>query len=186
MRRCGWANSSELMKKYHDEIWGISVHDDQALFEMLILEGKSCGLSWELIWKKREGIKKAFDDLEPKTLAAYDKEKIDDLAKNPAVIRYRPKIEAVVSNARAYLELKKSVKSFSDFLWQYTGFKTITNEGTKQFVKNALSDKLSADLKNLGFKFVGSTIIYSFMQAVGMINDHEIGCFMRKNLSSSL
>lgn len=186
MRRCGWANSSELMKKYHDEIWGVPVHDDQTLFEMLILEGKSCGLSWELIWKKREGIKKAFDDFKPETLATYDKEKIDNLTKNPAVIRNRLKIEAVVSNAKAYLELKKSVRSFSDFLRRYTEFETETNDEVHQGVKNTLSDKLSTDLKKLGFKFVGSTIVYSFMQAVGIINDHEIGCFMCKNLSSSL
>ena len=179
IQRCKWANSSDLMKKYHDEVWGVPVHENQELFEMLILEGKSCGLSWELIWKRREGIKAAFDDLKPEILVTYDNQKVDELMKNPFVIKHRPKIEAVAQNAKAYLQLKESVGSFSDFLWSYTDFKTIKNDGKQYITRNAVSDKLSKDLKKLGFKFVGSTIIYSFMQAVGMINDHEIGCNKR-------
>lgn len=179
IQRCKWANSSELMKKYHDEVWGVPIHDDRELFEMLILEGKSCGLSWELIWKMREGIKSAFDGLNPEILVTYDDQKFDELMKNPSVIRHRLKIEAVVQNAKAYLKLKKSIDSFSDFLWSYTNFKTIKNDGKQYITQNSISDKLSKDLKKLGFKFIGSTIIYSFMQAVGMINDHEIGCSKR-------
>lgn len=176
IQRCKWANSSDLMRKYHDEVWGVPERDDEKLFEMLILEGKSCGLSWELIWKRREMIKAAFDDFKPEVLAAYNDTKIDGLMKNPFVIRHRLKIEAVVQNAKAYLNLKKSISSFSDFLWKYVGFKPIKNDGIQHITQNSISDKLSKDLKKLGFKFVGSTIIYSFMQAVGMINDHEIEC----------
>lgn len=179
IQRCKWANSSELMKQYHDEIWGVPVHNDQELFEMLILEGKSCGLSWELIWKRRKGIKLAFDGLNPEILVTYDDQKFNELMKNPLVIKHRLKIEAVVQNAKAYLKLNKSIGSFSDFLWSYTSFKTIKNDGKQCITKNHISDKLSKDLKKLGFKFVGSTIIYSFMQAVGMINDHEIDCSKR-------
>ena len=179
IQRCKWANSSDLMKKYHDEIWGVPVHGDQELFEMLILEGKSCGLRWELIWKRREGIKTAFDGFKPEILVTYDDSKVDELMKNPSVIKHRLKIAAVVQNAKAYLELKQKMGSFNDFLWNYTNFKTIKNEGTQHITRNSISDKLSKDLKTLGFKFVGSTIIYSFMQAIGMINDHEIGCFKR-------
>lgn len=176
VKRCAWAkDSSELLTKYHDEEWGRPLYDDQKLFEMLILEGKSCGLSWELILKKREHMQKVFDHFNPEILVAYDNAKIEALMQDPGIIRNKLKVNAVIENAKAYLRLKES-GSFCDFIWKYVDGKQVQNDGTKIITKNETSDKLSKDLKKLGFKFVGSTITYSFMQAVGMINDHACEC----------
>jgi DNA-3-methyladenine glycosylase I len=180
-KRCRWANSSELLRKYHDEEWGKPLHDDRRLFEMLILEGKSCGLSWELILKKRDHMKKVFDDFEPNAIIKYDDAKIDELMQDAGIIRHRAKIEAVVGNARAYFEVKKSHGSLDNFLWNYVNYQPVKTEPFEIVTRNEVSDRLSKDLKKLGFKFVGSVITYSFMQAVGMINDHEPSCSMRNN-----
>jgi DNA-3-methyladenine glycosylase I len=176
--RCLWANSSELLRKYHDEEWGKPLHNDRRLFEMLILEGKSCGLSWELILKKRDHMRKVFDNFCPEILIKYDDEKIQSLMNDAGIIRSNLKINAVIENAKAYLRLKE-YRTFDDFLWQYVNHNPVVNEGSQRIVRTELSDKLSKDLKKLGFKFVGSVIIYSFMQAVGMVNDHEKKCFYK-------
>lgn len=178
IKRCKWANSSELLKQYHDEEWGKPLYDDQKLFEMLILEGKSCGLSWELILKKRNHMKKVFDNFDPGVLIEYDAAKIESLMQDPGIIRSHLKVNAVIENAKAYLKLKQS-GSFSDFLWAYVDYKPIVNDGKQIITKSDISDRLSKDLKKLGFKFIGSIITYSLMQAVGMINDHEHDCFAK-------
>jgi DNA-3-methyladenine glycosylase I len=176
--RCAWASSS-LLIEYHDEEWGKPLHDERRLFEMLILEGKSCGLSWEIVLKKRANMRKAFDDFDPGIIAKYDAEKVDELMQNAGIIRHRAKIEAVICNAKAYLNLKDLHGSLDNFLWSYVKYQQIVTEPFEIITKNELSDRLSRDLKKLGFKFVGSVIIYSFMQAIGMVNDHEPGCFLR-------
>jgi DNA-3-methyladenine glycosylase I len=167
------------MKEYHDEEWGKPLHDDRRLFEMLILEGKSCGLSWELILKKRDHMRKVFDNFDPEMLVKYDNAKIEELMHDPGIIRHRAKIEAVIGNAKAYFEVKKNHGLLDNFLWSYVNHQPIMRGPFEITTKTELSDKLSKDLKKLGFKFVGSTIIYSFMQAVGMVNDHEPSCSMR-------
>jgi DNA-3-methyladenine glycosylase I len=176
--RCIWANSSELLRKYHDEEWGKPLHDDQRSFEMLILEGKSCGLSWELILKKRDHMRKVFNNFDPEILIKYDDEKIRSLMNDAGIIRSKLKVNAVIENAKAYLRLKEH-RIFDDFLWQYVNYKTIINDGSQRIIRSEISDKLGKDLKKLGFRFVGSIIIYSFMQSVGMVNDHENGCFCK-------
>ncbi|MDR3187260.1 MAG: DNA-3-methyladenine glycosylase I [Holosporaceae bacterium] len=178
--RCSWASSRELLRRYHDEEWGRPLHDDRRLFEMLILEGKSCGLSWELILKKRDHMREVFDNFDPEILVRYGDEKIRSLMNDAGIIRSNLKVNAVVENAKAYLRLKEG-RTFDDFLWQYVNYKPIVNDGLQRIVRSELSDKLSKDLKKLGFKFVGSVIIYSFMQAVGIVNDHEPGCYARNN-----
>lgn len=177
MNKCAWANSSELIKKYHDEEWGRAIHDDRKLFEMLILESMSCGLSWEIVLKKRDYMRQAFDNFDPERIALYSDDKIDEFMKNPYIIRHRAKLLAMVQNARAYLQLIKT-RNFNDFLWKYVGYKTIRRTSNGLITRNEISDRLSRDLKKLGFKFVGSVIIYSFMQAVGMINDHDERCII--------
>ena len=148
---------------------------------MLILEGKSCGLNWELILKKRNHMRKVFDNFNPHKLIEYNDAKVEELMRDVGIIRHRAKIEAVICNARAYFELKKLHGSLDNFLWNYVNYQSIRTEPFKIVTRNELSNRLSKDLKKLGFKFVGSTIIYSFMQAIGMVNDHEPGCLMRNN-----
>lgn len=177
--KCSWADSSEILKKYHDEEWGHPLHDDRKLFEMLNLEGMSCGLSWEIVLKKREYLRNAFDNFNPQKLIAYDDRKIDELMTNSKIIRHRAKILAVVQNAKAYLELTKH-QTLDNFLWSYVDNRPIKNETPEIITRNAISDKLSRDLKKLGFKFVGSIIIYSFMQAIGIVNDHDASCLFSK------
>jgi DNA-3-methyladenine glycosylase I len=181
IERCSWANSSELARKYHDEEWGKALHDDRQLFEMLVLEGKSCGLSWELILKKRDHMKEVFDNFEPGVLIEYGDAKIDELMQDAGIIRHRAKIEAVIGNAKAYFEVKKQHGSLDNFLWSYVNYQPIITESFERTIRNEISDNLSRDLKKFGFKFVGSVIIYSFMQAVGMVNDHVPSCFTRDN-----
>lgn len=173
--KCIWANSSEILKKYHDEEWGKPLHNDQKLFEMLNLEGMSCGLSWEIILKKRDNLRKAFANFDPQKLVEFNNEKIDELMQNPGIIRHRAKISAIIQNARAYVQLTK-YQTFDNFLWSYVNYKTIRNESPEIITRTEISDRLSKDLKKLGFKFTGSIIIYSFMQAVGIVNDHDVKC----------
>ena len=176
--RCAWANSSELLRRYHDEEWADPIYDDQKLFEILILEGQSCGLSWELILRKRDHMRIVFDNFDPELLIKYDDAKVDLLMQDSRIVRNRLKIKSLAENAKAYLELKKS-GSLSDFLWGYVSHKTIVNDGKAFVTKNDLSDKLSKDLKKLGFKFIGSTIIYTYMQVIGMIDDHADYCYKK-------
>lgn len=177
--RCNWANKSELEQKYHDEEWGVPVHHDKKLFKMLILEGKQAGLSWTTILSKMDTLCEAFDDFDPNIIIKYDDKKIESLLKNEGVIRNKLKINAVITNAKEYFNLCEEFGSLDKYLWTYVDNKPIKNSWTKIEdvpARTELSDKISKDLKKRGFKFVGSTIIYAFMQAVGMVNDHLVTC----------
>ncbi len=177
--RCDWAEGNELDRTYHDEVWGVPVHDDHQLFKMLLLEGMQAGLSWSLILKKMDTLCEAFDDFDPAKLAVYDEAKKAELLSNPGIIRNRLKVAAATTNAQAYFSLLEKHGSFDSFLWGYVGFKPLMNAWTEQAqvpASTPLSDRISKDLKKAGFKFVGTTIVYSFMQAVGMVNDHLVSC----------
>ena len=180
MKRCEWADSEQIMRDYHDKEWGVPVHDDRLLFEFLILEGAQAGLSWTTILKKREGYRKAFYNFDAKKIIRYVPKKFDTLMSNPGIIRNRLKINASVINARAFLEVRKEYGSFDKYIWQFAGGKPVRN-GWKSLSdipsSTTESDTMSKNLKDRGFKFVGSTICYAFMQAVGMVNDHTINCF---------
>ncbi len=180
LKRCFWCGDDPLYVKYHDEEWGVPVYDDRRLFEFLILEGAQAGLSWITILRKRENYRKAFDRFDPKKIVRYDERKIKSLLLDEGIIRNRLKIRSAVINAKAFLEVQKEFGSFKNYLWAFVDGKPQINR-VRHFkelaAKTEISDKLSADLKKRGFKFVGSTIIYAFMQAVGMVNDHEITCF---------
>ena len=185
MNRCPWCESFELYRQYHDTEWGVPLRDDRALFELLILEGAQAGLSWSTVLKKRENYRIAFDHFDPQKIAQYDEAKVAELLANPGIIRNRLKIAATITNAKAFLELKKSGQSFSDFLWQFVNHKTIQNQ--RQALsdvpsKTAQSDAMHQALLKAGFKFVGSTICYAFMQASGMVNDHLMSCHRYKTV----
>ena len=178
--RCGWAQKNELMAKYHDEEWGRPLHDDQKLFEFLIMEGMQAGLSWLTILKKREAFRLAFDNFDVNKVAIYDQRKVDELMSNPAIIRNKLKIEASINNARRFLEVVDEFGSFDRYIWSFVNFQPIVNkfENLSELpAKTELSDLVSDDLKRRGFKFVGSTVIYAHMQATGMVNDRLIHCF---------
>lgn len=178
--RCRWAGNDPLYLKYHDEEWGMPVHDDRKLFEMLILEGAQAGLSWITILRKRENYLKAFDNFDAKKVAKYDSKKVARLLQNEGIIRNRLKINAAIVNAKLFLEVQKEFGSFDKYIWQFVGGKPIKNKWkTIKEVppKTEESDAMSKDLKKRGFKFIGSTICYAFMQAVGMVNDHTVDCF---------
>lgn len=180
VKRCGWEGSDPLYIAYHDNEWGIPEHDDRKLFEMLILEGMQAGLSWITILRKRENFRAAFDNFDPEKVAAYDEAKIAELLQNAGIIRNRSKVTAAVTNAQHFLEIQRKFGSFDAFIWKYVDNTPIINHfRTLADVPpcTELSDKISAELKKRGFKYVGSTIIYSFMQAVGMVNDHLVSCF---------
>ncbi len=180
MKRCEWADSEQMMRDYHDKEWGVPVHDDRLLFEFLILEGAQAGLSWTTILKKRENYRKAFYNFDAKKIIRFVPKKFDKLMSDPGIIRNRLKIYASMINARAFLEVQKEFGSFNRYIWQFTGGKPIRNRWKKltdiPSTTNE-SDAMSKDLKKRGFKFTGSTICYAFMQAVGMVNDHETDCF---------
>ena len=176
--RCRWADPAlELYIAYHDHEWGVPEHDDQKLFEMLILEGFQAGLSWITILKKREAFRKAFDGFDPAIVAGYGPEKLESLMNDPGIVRNRRKIEASVTNAAAFLEIQREFGSFDRYLWAFTDGQVILNTDDEVRATSTLSDRVSADLKRRGMKFVGSTIIYAFLQAVGVVNDHETGCW---------
>ena len=179
MRRCEWAKSEPAIA-YHDAEWGVPQHNERILFEFLILEGAQAGLSWETILKKRDAYRSAFDQFEPSTVARYTPRKIETLLRNPGIIRNRLKVAAAVQNAKAFLKVQEEIGSFDAYLWSFVGGRAIRNRriSLKHIpVTTALSDALSKDLRKRGFKFVGSTICYAFMQAVGMVNDHTVDCF---------
>ena len=180
MRRCDWCEGDELYIKYHDEEWGVPVHDDIKHFEFLILEGVQAGLSWLLVLKKRENYRKAYDNFDPIKVANFDKNKIEKLMNNFGLIRNRRKIEASINNAIRFLEIKDDFGSFNKYIWDFVDNKPVINSWKNIFdipSKTKLSDIISLDLKDRGFKFVGSTIIYSHMQAIGLVNDHIVDCF---------
>lgn len=178
--RCGWCGTDALYTAYHDNEWGRPEHDDRKLFEMLILEGMQAGLSWITILRKRESFRRAFDGFDPEKIARYGDEKLTELMSNADIIRNRLKINAAVTNAKAFLEIRREFGSFDKYIWSFVDNKPIINRPKVLAdvpAKTPLSDKISAELKKRGFKFVGSTIIYSFMQAVGMVDDHLASCF---------
>ncbi len=179
-KRCEWSGSDPLYQSYHDDEWGVPIHDDRKLFEFLILEGMQAGLSWMTILKKRDNFMAAFDNFDPEIMASYDKKKVEQLLQNAGIIRNRLKIESSIQNAKAFLEVQKEYGSFDSYLWKFVGGKPIKNAWKKLSdipVKTHESDTMSKALKSRGFKFVGSTICYAFMQAVGMVNDHVVDCF---------
>ena len=178
-RRCAWA-STPLGIAYHDREWGVPVHDDRVLFEFLILEGAQAGLSWETILQKRENYRKALAGFDPRKVARFDARNKQALMKDAGIVRNRLKIESTVTNAKAFLAVQGEFGSFDAYLWRFVGGKPILLKGNKVPVKTAESDALSKDLLKRGFKFVGSTICYAFMQAVGMANDHQPYCFRYK------
>ncbi|MFP4400356.1 MAG: DNA-3-methyladenine glycosylase I [Candidatus Woesearchaeota archaeon] len=180
-QRCGWVPKDNILyEKYHDTEWGVPVHDDNKLFEMLLLEGFQAGLSWLTILKKRDNFRKAFSGFDYNKISKYDQSDIERLMKDEGIVRNKLKIESAIKNAKAFIDIQKEFGSFDKYIWNFTDGKTIPNkfESYKEVpAKTKLSDKISKDLKKRGMNFVGSTIIYSFLQAVGVVNDHEISCF---------
>jgi DNA-3-methyladenine glycosylase I len=179
-QRCNWCERDPIYIEYHDTEWGVPVHDDDKLFEFLILEGAQAGLSWLTILKRRAGYKKAFADFNAEKIARFSKEKIEKLMQNPGIIRNRAKIEATITNAKAFLAIQETFGSFDKYSWQFVNGERIVNawQNIKDLPATSKeSDAFSKDLKQRGFKFVGSTIIYAHMQAVGMVNDHLVSCF---------
>ena len=184
--RCEWAGTDPLYVAYHDEEWGVPVHDDRTLFEFLILEGAQAGLSWSTILKKRDGYRLAFDNFDPAKVAAYDDAKIAELLNNPGIVRNRLKVNAAVSNAKRFLEVQAEFGSFDAYIWGFVDGRVKQNAWEKLAkipAETPESRAMSKDMKKRGFKFVGPTICYAFMQAVGMVNDHVIDCFRYQTLS---
>ena len=177
--RCGWCGNDPVYVSYHDKEWGVPVHDDRRLFEMLILEGAQAGLSWITILRKRENYRTAFDRFDARKIAKFDTKKVRQLLTDEGIVRNKLKVAAAIGNAKAFLAVQKEFGSFDKYIWQFTGGETIMNHPTSYVeipVKTAESDAMSKDLIKRGFKFVGSTICYAFMQAAGMVNDHFEGC----------
>ena len=187
-KRCTWVPQGNILyEKYHDEEWGVPVHADRKLFEMLILEGAQAGLSWETILKKRKEYRKAFDNFHVKKVAAYDAKKVRTLLMNEGVVRNKLKIASAIRNARVFLEIQQEYGSFNAYIWDVVGKVPIQNARRNLSeipAKTEISDAISKDLKKRGMNFVGSTIIYAYMQSIGMVNDHEINCFRYKTVRS--
>ena len=189
MERCPWCEVSDLYRHYHDREWGVPLHDDRALFELLILEGAQAGLSWSTILKKREHYREVFDGFDPQRIALYDEAKVVALLADPGIVRNRAKVAATIGNAKAYLALTEGGESFDDFLWRFVGGVPISNRWTSLAevpAKIAQSDAMSKALLKAGFKFVGSTICYAFMQAAGMVNDHLATCFRHAEVGAQI
>ncbi|MFK8009669.1 MAG: DNA-3-methyladenine glycosylase I [Saprospiraceae bacterium] len=184
--RCTWCEGNDIYIDYHDNEWGVPVHDDRELFEMIMLEGAQAGLSWITVLKKREGYRKAFDNFDAKKVAKYTDKKLEKLRENPNIIRNKLKIASARTNAKLFLEVQKEFGSFDKYIWQFVGGKPIKNKFEKMSDVPATtpeSDAMSKDLKKRGFKFVGSTICYAFMQACGMVNDHITSCHKWKSVN---
>ncbi len=180
MERCEWANQNELEMSYHDYEWGVPIHEDRSLFEFLVLEGAQAGLSWSTILRKREGYRKAFDNFDAKKISRYPEAIVSQLLANPEIIRNRLKVNAAVTNARAFLRVQEEFGSFDRYIWQFVNGRPIQNSWEKMTdipSSSPESEAMSRDMQKKGFKFVGATICYAFMQAVGMVNDHVVGCF---------
>ena len=185
MKRCGWCGDDPLYVAYHDEEWGVPVHDDRKLYEFLVLEGAQAGLAWITILRKREGYREAFADFDPEKVARFDRRKIERLLKNPAIVRNRLKVESAVKNARAFLKVQDELGSFDAYQWRFVRGKPRRNRfRTLAEIppRTDQSDAFSKDLRKRGFSFVGSTIVYAHMQAVGMVNDHVTGCFRHRQV----
>jgi DNA-3-methyladenine glycosylase I len=184
--RCSWCGNDPIYIRYHDEEWGVPVHDDRRLFEMLILDGMQAGLSWITILKKRDEFRKAFDYFDPRRIAQYNKEKVRRLLNNPGIIRNRLKIRGAIKNARGFLDIQKEFGTFDKFIWSFVGEEPRQNrfKDPKQIpARTSESDQMSKELRKRGFTFAGSTICYAFMQAAGMVNDHLVDCFRYKEVS---
>jgi len=187
IQRCEWAGSDPLYLAYHDQEWGVPVHTDRHLFEMLILEGAQAGLSWITILKKRANYRQAFDNFDPEIVAAYDERKVAELLANPGIVRNRRKVAATVQNAQAFLKIQAEFGSFDAYIWQFVGGKPKKNAWhtlAEIPPKTTESEVMSKDLRKRGFNFVGPTICYAFMQAVGMVNDHVVSCFRYEQITS--
>jgi DNA-3-methyladenine glycosylase I len=185
LHRCAWVGSDPLYLEYHDREWGVPVHDDRLLFEFLILEGAQAGLSWRTILRKREGYRAAFSGFDPVQVARFDATKVAELLADPGIVRNRLKVESAVTNARAFLQVREEFGSFADYMWRFVNNRPIQN-GWKSIdeipTSTPVSDTMSRDLKKRGFRFVGTTICYAHMQAVGMVNDHTKDCFRWQEL----
>lgn len=182
-QRCHWVNDDPIYIDYHDHEWGIPLHDDNKLFEFLILEGFQAGLSWITILRKRDNFRKAFDDFKALKIVKYDEQKVEELMQNSGIIRNRLKIMGTITNARLYLEIQQEFGSFDKYIWQFTDGQVVVNQWdihNKVPASTSISDAMSKDLKKRGFKFIGTTICYAFMQATGMVNDHLINCMSYK------
>ncbi len=185
---CSWPNNDPLMIDYHDKEWGVPLHDDQRIFEFMVLDAFQAGLSWQIVLKKREGFRKAFDRFDYKKIARYKEEKIQQLLKDAGIIRNQLKIRGTVNNAQRFLEVQKEYGSFDHYIWKFTGNKTINNKWkhlAELPARSPESDAMSKDLTKRGFKFVGSTICYAFMQAAGLVNDHLINCYRYQEIKKT-
>jgi DNA-3-methyladenine glycosylase I len=185
MKRCAWADRSELEQSYHDKEWGVPNHDDRSLFEFVVLEGAQAGLSWSTILKKRQGYRKAFADFDVQKIAQYSEKDVTRLLANPEIIRNRLKINGTITNARAFLKVQEQFGGFDPYIWRFVDGRAIQNSWKKMAdipASTPESEAMSRDLQQRGFKFVGSTICYAFMQAVGMVNDHVLDCFRHEEL----
>lgn len=186
-KRCGWCEGDALYEAYHDEEWGVPLYEDHLLFEFLILETFQAGLSWITILRKRENFRRAFDNFDFKKIAEYSEEKIEELMQNSGIIRNKLKIQASVSNARAFIKIREIHGSFSEYIWAFVNNRPLqTNISSYKTApaQTELSRKISKDLKKSGFKFVGPTVVYAHMQATGMVNDHEVACFRHKEVQA--
>jgi DNA-3-methyladenine glycosylase I len=189
LKRCNWPGSDKLMMKYHDEEWGMPNHDDRKWFEYITLDAFQAGLSWAIVLKKRENFRNAFDNFDPKKIVKYDQVKVDELIQDAGIIRNKLKINATISNAKIFLDVQKEFGTFDKYIWQFVSGKPIVNQWktiAELPASTSESDNLSTDLKNRGFKFVGTTICYAFMQSAGMVNDHLVHCFRYKELTSNV
>ena len=187
MKRCEWANRSELEQSYHDNEWGVAIHDDRSLFEFLVLEGAQAGLSWSTILRKRKGYRKAFDNFDARKISQYSENDVSRLLVNSEIVRNRLKINATITNAMALLQVQEQFGSFDHYIWRFVNGRPIQNSWEKMTdipSSTSESEAMSKDLQKRGFKFVGTTICYAFMQAVGMINDHVVGCFRYEELKN--
>jgi DNA-3-methyladenine glycosylase I len=187
MKRCEWGNRSELEQSYHDKEWGVAIHDDRSLFEFLVLEGAQAGLSWSTILRKREGYRKAFDNFDVQEISQYSENDVSRLLVNSEIIRNRLKINSTITNARAFLQVQEQLGGFDHYIWQFVNGRPIQNSWKKMSdipSSTPESEAMCKDLRKRGFKFVGSTICYAFMQAVGMVNDHVVGCFRYEELKN--
>ena len=178
MKRCHWVDEkSPIYVKYHDEEWGVPKYDDRELFELLVLESFQAGLSWITVLKKREAFRIAFNNFDVKKVSNYGENKIEELLQNPQIIRSKGKINAAINNAKIFIEIQKEFGSFSNYIWNFTDGKVLKNTSGKTIVSSPLSDKISIDLKKRGMKYVGTVIIYSYLQAIGILDDHDKDCF---------
>ncbi len=189
LKRCDWPGSNELMMKYHDEEWGLPNHDDRKWFEYITLDAFQAGLSWAIVLKKRENFRKAFDNFNTKRIVKYDQTKIDELIQDAGIIRNKLKINTTISNAKIFLDVQKEFGTFDNYIWRFVNGKPIINHWKRISelpASTSESDKLSDDLKKRGFKFVGTTICYAFMQSAGMVNDHMVTCFRYKEVIKNI